>query len=122
MVEPQHCSDVEVPQQLVAHNNAYFCEVFAGGATITAGVMLRGLPVLRPWDIRNGNRFDVLGQDAWVFEYMIEHDIVHSAFFGICCLTNTGGSIRLQWRLPSLPNQAQHIEYVDGYQLVPSNR
>ena len=66
-----------------------FLECFAGEGTVTAGCMLHNVPCIRPWDVKNGNQFDVLGPTAPVVTALIDAGVIAAMHFGVSCKTNT---------------------------------
>lgn len=48
------------PQLQVA--GEFVLEVFAGEAIFTLGLMMASVPCMRPWDVKFGDSFDVVGK------------------------------------------------------------
>ena len=81
----------------------FFVELFCGEAAATAAVILQQVPVLCPWDIRFGNRFDITSNGAVLLE-LIHMGYVAAVHMGTPCQSCT---------LARSP-QVRSLEYPEG--------
>ena len=62
------CLTVLVASSLLSVMGEFAVEIFAGAAVLTLGLMLSNVPVVKPWDAKFGERFNVLTEGQVILD------------------------------------------------------
>ena len=82
------CLTVLKASSLLSVMGEFAVEVFAGSAVLTLGMMLSSVPVVKPWDAKYGDRFNVL-TEGQILLSMIAWGLLAVVHIATPCLTST---------------------------------
>ena len=82
------CLTVLVASSLLSVMGEFAVEIFAGSAVLTLGLMLSNVPVVKPWDAKFGERFNVLTEGQVILD-MVRRKRLVLIHMATPCLAST---------------------------------